>query len=41
MYENGSKIALNSTCSEEFKIKEAYLSLRLCYFEVFVAAESF
>ena len=43
MYENGSKIALNSTCSTGFnkKIKEAYLSLRLCYFEVFVAAESF
>ena len=36
MYENGSKIALNSTCS-----KEAYLSLRLCDFEVFVAVESF
>ena len=41
MHENGSKIALNSTCSKGFKIKQAYLSLRLCYFEVFVTAESF
>ena len=40
MYENGSKIALNSTCSKGF-IKEAYLSLRLCYFGVIVAAELF
>ena len=43
MYENGLKIALNSTCSTGFnkKIKEAYHRLHLCYFEVFVAAESF
>ena len=40
MYENASKIALNSTCSKGLN-KEAYLSLRLCYFEVFVAAEAF
>ena len=39
MYENGSKIALNSTCSRGFK--EAYLSLCLCYLEVFVATEEF
>ena len=37
MYENGSKIVLNSSCSKQ----EAFLSLRLCHFEVFVAAESF
>ena len=42
MYENGSKIALNSTCSKGLKKRSLlYLSLCLCYFEVFVAAESF
>ena len=41
MYEKGSKIALNSTCSKGFKIKEAYLSLSLCYLKVFVAVVSF
>ena len=33
MYENGLKIALNTTCSKGLN-KKAYLSLRLCYFEV-------
>ena len=39
MYENGSKIALIQLVAKD--LKEACLSLRLCYFEVFVAAESF